>query len=159
MDKVRRTMMKKTFPALLASALALVLAVFLVGCTQSVTGGTADPQKLLIPRWFLSELTVNGQKVDIPAGQQKITLQFEDNGKANGTGGCNTFGSDYKASKDGKLSFGQMMSTLMACDDMQQEGAYFDALAKVQQFQVDGGILTLSSTDGKNLLVFSMPPK
>jgi heat shock protein HslJ len=151
--------MTKTYVSILAGLMALLVILMLAGCAQPIEMGNADPQKLLIPRWFLSELTLNGQKVDIPAGQQNITLQFEDGGKANGNSGCNDFGTDYKAGKDGKLSFGQITSTLMACDNMQQESAYLDALSKVQQFKVEGGKLTLSSADGQTAMVFTMPPK
>jgi heat shock protein HslJ len=157
-------MMKKKFFAPLIAGLSLLMIVFLIGCTPAPAApggaGAADPQKLLIPRWFLSELTLNGQKVEIPAGQQKMTLQFEEGGKVGGTGGCNSFGGEYKAGTDGKVTFGQLASTLMACaDGMQQESAYLEALSKVQQYQVAEGKLTLSSTDGQTTLVFAMPPK
>ena len=42
---------------------------------------------------------------------------------------------------------------------MAQESAYFSALAKVSQFNVENGKLTLSSADGKTSLVYRMPPK
>lgn len=151
--------MKKIITASLVSLMLLAGIFFLAGCAQSMEGGSADPQKLMIPRWFLSELTLDGQKVEIPVGQQQITLRFEEGGKANGNGGCNSFGTDYKAGKDGKLSFGQITSTLMACDNMLQESAYLEALARVQQFKVEEGKLTLSSADGKTAMVFTMPPK
>ncbi len=145
----------------LAGVLALALIVFLTGCAQAVQGSdSTNPQQLLIPNWFLSELTIDGQKVDIPAGQQKITIQFTQDGQANGSGGCNSFGASYQASKDGKMKIDQIISTMMACQQgMQQEQDYFKALAKVQQFQVADGKLTMSSTDGKTVLVFIMPPK
>jgi len=155
--------MNKKSLAPLIGALMVAMMVFITGCTQTgaaQTSGSTDPQKLMIPRWFLSSLTLDGQAVDIPAGQQKITLQFEQDNKANGAGGCNSFGTEYKVSPDGKLSFSPIMSTLMACTEgMEQESAYFNALAKVEQFKVDGGKLTLSSADGKTSLVFQMPPK
>ncbi len=151
--------MKKIITASLVSLMLLAGIFFLAGCAQSMEGGSTEPQKLLIPRWFLSELTLDGQKVEVPVGQQQITLRFEEGGKANGNGGCNSFGTNYKAGKDGKLSFGQITSTLMACDNMLQESAYLEALARVQQFKVEEGKLTLSSADGKTSMVFTMPPK
>jgi heat shock protein HslJ len=158
-------MNKKIIPAMLG-ALAVVLVITAIVLTQtarpqaSPAGPETDPQKLLIPRWFLSALTLDGQTIEIPAGQQTMTIQFEEGDKANGTGGCNSFGADYQAGKDGRMSFGPIMSTMMACaDGMQQETAYFQALAKVQQFRVEGVKLTLSSQDGKTSLVYRMPPK
>lgn len=152
--------MKKPFLTLLVGILMVGVVLIFAGCARASQGaGSADPQMLLIPRWFLSELTVNGEKVDIPAGQQTMTIQFEEGGKANGTGGCNSFGTEYQAGTDGKLRFGPITATLMACDDLQKETAYFQALEQVRQFKVEEGRLTLSSDDGKALLIFSMPPK
>lgn len=151
--------MKKIITASLVSLMVLAGIIFLAGCAQSLEGGSADPQTLLIPRWFLSELTLDGRKVEIPAGQQQITLQFEEGGKANGNGGCNSFGTDYKAGKNGRLSFGAIASTMMACDNMQQESAYLEALSRAQHYKVAEGKLTLFSADGKTVLVFTMPTK
>jgi putative lipoprotein len=158
-------MNRKVTVAVIAAFAVILIAAAVVfarnaGPKAPSASPETDPQKLMIPRWFLSALTLDGQVIDIPAGQQKMTLQFETETKANGTGGCNSFGADYQASKDGKLSFGPIMSTMMACENgMQLETAYLQALAKVQQFKVVQTKLTLSSNDGKTTLVLSMPPK
>jgi putative lipoprotein len=121
---------------------------------------STDPQTLLIPRWFLAGLTLNGQKVEIATGQQSITIQFTPEGKVNGKGGCNSFSASYQANPDGKLSFSPVISTKMACaDSMQTESAYFSALAKVQQFKLVSGQLMLSSSDGQTQLTYKRPPK
>ncbi len=117
-----------------------------------------DPQMLMIPRWFLSNLTLNGQQVAVEPGQQTTTIQFAAEGKANGKGGCNNFSTSYQAGPDGKLSFSPVVSTKMACpDSMVKESAYFEALSKVQQFKIEDGKLILSSSDGKTSLVFVKP--
>lgn len=154
-------------PALLGAALIVVIAAALIstqaGAAQkppSQSNASTNPQRLMIPRWFLNALTLDGQTVEIPADQQSITLQFAQAGSANGKGGCNEFGTTYTVNPDGKLSFGPVMATKMACDSlMAQENAYFNALAKVAQFKTEGGKLTLSSADGKTTLVYRMPPK
>lgn len=144
----------------------VVIAVILItqnGAAQKPPAqgdGFTDPQMLLIPRWFLSALTVNGQKLEIAPGQQTTTLQFTPDGKANGKGGCNNFSTTYQAGPDGKMSFSPVISTKMACPDtMAQESAYFEGLAKTQQFKIEAGQLILSSADGQTRLVFSRPPK
>jgi heat shock protein HslJ len=120
----------------------------------------ADPQMLMIPRWFLVSLELDGEALDVPAGQQELTLQFESPARANGTGGCNTFGADFQADYDGSLSFGPVVSTRMFCEGkMDLENAYFQALSQVEQFRVAEGRLTLASGDGQVGLVFAMPPK
>jgi heat shock protein HslJ len=138
----------------------LVSQVFAAKEPAAQAVGSSDPQRLLIPRWFLTGLTLDGKQVAIAEGQQKITIQFKEDGSVNGTGGCNSFGGTYKAGSDGKISFSELASTLMACDgDMEAESAYFTALGKVQQFKTDQGQLTFTSADGKTTLVFHMPPK
>lgn len=162
-------MMKNKSIWLIGILLVLVVIVYALifaerakapGNPPAQGSGPTDPQMLLIPRWFLREMTVDGKSFNLP--EQGMTLQFEENGQANGQGGCNSFGSSYTASKDGKMSFGPIMSTEMACiegDAMERESAYLQGLAKVQQYSVEVGKLTLSSADGKVLLVFGMPPK
>jgi heat shock protein HslJ len=160
--------MKKQYLAPVFGAAVLIVIVVVLILVQSGAAqqppapgsGSTDPQTLMIPRWFLNSLSLDGQAVDIPADQQSITLQFVPDGSANGKGGCNEFGTTYTAAADGKLSFGPVMSTKMACDSlMVQENAYFNALGKVTQFKTEGGRLTLSSADGKTTLVYRMPPK
>ncbi len=157
--------MNKKLVLAILGALVIILVIAAVAFAQNsgsktATSGETDPKKLMIPRWFLSSLTLDGQAVQVAAGQQAVTIQFKPDSKANGTGGCNSFGADYQVSNDGKLTFGPIMSTMMACDQgMELETASFQALAKVQQFRAAEGKLTLSSSDGKTTLVFALPPK
>jgi heat shock protein HslJ len=57
----------------------------------------------------------------------------------------------------GKLSFGQITSTLMACADegvMDQEQRYFQALQNAGEFTLDGDRLTVLYDDGQGALNF-----
>ena len=106
-------MKRKHLPALLGAVLIVVIAAALIatraGAAQkppAQSSASTDPQRLMIPRWFLNALTLDGQTVEIPPDQQSITLQFAQGGSANGKGGCNEFGTTYTVSPDGKLSFG-----------------------------------------------------
>lgn len=147
----------------------LVAMVILAGCVGSAPASgastatpapLADPQHLLIPRWFLSSLTLDGQEVAIADDQQAVTIQFSEDGSVNGTGGCNDFGTTYTLGADGKLEFGPVTSTKMACEQgMDIENAYFQALEKVERFSTENFRLVLSSADGKTSLTFRMPPK
>jgi heat shock protein HslJ len=119
----------------------------------------ADPQKLLIPRWFLRAMTVDGREVPIEADQQKVTIQFAEDGSANGTASCNSFFTNYEAGKDGQMLFGPIGATKMWCDQMPLESDYFEALSQVQRYNTDNNQLTLTSEDGSTTLVFAMPPK
>ncbi len=145
---------------------ALVTLIFVIDPNRTVKTVQAqepqitEPQKLLIPRWFLTSLTVQGQPVEL-IGPQAQSIQFTPDGKVNGQGGCNSFGGEYQARQDGKLTIGQLISTQMACaDGMAQETAYLQALGQVQHFQFNEQMkLVLTSEDGKTTLVFTRPPK
>jgi heat shock protein HslJ len=160
-------MMNKRF-YILSGVLVVLIAVVIILMTRQSQANTppptpngwnaTDPQTLMIPRWFLNTLVVDGKEVEL--GDKLLNLQFEEGSKANGEGGCNSFFADYQVSSDGKLSFGPIGSTKMACEPgMDLETAYFDALSRVQQFRTEQGKLTLSSTDGKTTLIYNMPPK
>lgn len=153
----------------LAAVLVILVAAVVVFLVQSnaaesaapVEAGTStDPQRLMIPRWFLFSLALDGQDMNVPEQQQAVTIQFEEGGSANGTGGCNDFSTTYEADMDGKMVFGPVASTKMMCDaTIELENAYFQALAKVEKFAFEDYHLVLSSADGKTRVVFAMPPK
>jgi heat shock protein HslJ len=131
-----------------------------VSPTEKPAQGRAstDPQRLMIPRWILSSLVLDGKEYTLPARQ--VSVQFEEGGKANGEGGCNNFFTEYQAGMDGKMQFGPVGATKMACTEgMEAENAYFQALAKVSQFKTEDWKLFMTSPDGKTSLVFRMPPK
>lgn len=78
------------------------------------------------------------------------TLSFGADGRASGDGSCNHFGGTYEA-KDGKLTFGALSSTMMACLEpgvMEQETAYLNALTRVVRYHISGNRLTLFDADG-----------
>jgi putative lipoprotein len=97
---------------------------------------------------------VSGQKTAV-AGVE-TSLVFRTDGKVSGKLGCNSMGGDYSA-RDAQITFGEIVSTMMACPDpqMEQEGAAFDVLKNTAGFKLEGGRLTITSTDGKNALVFA----
>ena len=97
--------------------------------------------------WRLSSL--GGE--DAAAGVAS-TITFNDDGNVSGNGGCNSFGG--QAAFDGaKLKFGDLFSTMMACEEakMKQEGAFLAALEKTASYSVEGDTLTL--LDGAGVAV------
>lgn len=125
---------------------------------SSTVDPLADPQKLMIPRWFLTSIMVDGKVFEL--GDKQLSLQFEEGGQANGQGACNGFGTTYEVGPGNEMSFGAIMSTKMMCDPgMDLENAYFQALEKVTMFRTEDYKVFLTSEDGQTSLVFSMPPK
>jgi heat shock protein HslJ len=141
----------------------LLLSLIVAGCTNNAAARgeeMTDPQKLLIPRWFLFSMELDGQSFAIAEDQQRMTLQFEEDGAANGGGGCNDFFTNYEAEIDGAMHFGPIGATKMFCEDtMELETAYFAAMGKVETFRFEDYRLVLASQDDTTKLVFRMPPK
>jgi heat shock protein HslJ len=84
----------------------------------------------------------------------KTTAQFED-GNVSGNAGCNSYNGSYQVDGD-EISFGPMMSTLMACPPpvMEQESGFMAALGMVATFEVSGETLTMIDEAGEVVLEF-----
>jgi heat shock protein HslJ len=82
---------------------------------------------------------------------------FGEDGTISGNVGCNNFGGDYKVDGD-KITFGSISSTLMMCADPaigDQESAVLNTLTETVTFVIDGDILTLTSADGRSVVVLA----
>jgi heat shock protein HslJ len=99
--------------------------------------------------WRLA--TLNNQQV-VPGAPP--TLFFEEDGSMGGNASCNSFGGEYKV-RGTTIEISQLFSTLMACmdnDRMAQETLYMQMLGQVEQFEVTGGQLILTTTQGEQLI-------
>lgn len=113
--------------------------------------------------WQLVSFGLAGAETGLIEGSA-ITLEFSPDGRATGSGGCNSYGGEYQV-QDHTLSFGPIVSTKMACADpnvMQQEQQYFQALQTAGQFELAGDHLTIRYSEGREVLNFvpaaSPPP-
>lgn len=81
-----------------------------------------------------------------------VTLAFGEDGRVSGSGGCNQYGATYTR-QGGSIAFGSVISTKMACmDSMEQEQYYFMLLRMAAVYGVDGDQLTLTASDGQQLV-------
>jgi heat shock protein HslJ len=87
----------------------------------------------------------------------EITLAFQSGGQAGGSGGCNSYGSQYQV-QDGTISFDAIFTTEMACLDegvMDQEQRYYQALQAAETYKLAGDQLKITSGDGQTVLTFT----
>jgi heat shock protein HslJ len=62
-----------------------------------------------------------------------------------GHGGCNGVGGTFEIKPDMmRIKFNQGMSTMIACDDLETERAFVDALLASDNYSVNGNTLTLN---------------
>lgn len=92
-------------------------------------------------KWQLVEL--NGRAVKGTA--QTHYLTFDSNTKRlSAMAGCNTMGGVYDIKNETQLVVKQMLSTSMACENMQDEMAFAQVLSSVDHFSIAGNQLSLN---------------
>jgi heat shock protein HslJ len=93
------------------------------------------------PEWRLVEL--NGRPAGTGAGGRPATLQFIEEGRVAGFGGCNRIAGPYAVTGD-SLRLGPLVMTRMACSEgMELETAFAAALDSVESYRRDGSALEL----------------
>jgi heat shock protein HslJ len=94
----------------------------------------------------------------IPAlTEDEAMLTFGEDGTVAGSGGCNSLGGEYEVDGN-QITFGEIVSTLMACDDsrMAQEGVVTQVLSGTAQYKIEDNTLKLMNND--MVLVYSAVP-
>lgn len=106
-------------------------------------------------KWQL--VSFGGSEAEMPVIERSmITLEFDDQGRFGGSGGCNSYGGSYVV-EEGKLKFGEIITTLIACTDQainDQEGRYLQALRSAGRYTGNDSSLTIWYNDEKGLLNF-----
>jgi len=122
----------------------LIISLAIAGCSAQ-NGGQSSAA--LIGAW---KLTAYGPAdAPIPAVEGAgAGLTFNEDGTVTGSSGCNGLGGDYTVEGD-KITFGEFVSTLMACDDpiMSQEGVVYQVTTGTGSYEIDGDTLTIMNDD------------
>jgi heat shock protein HslJ len=129
----------------------LTIAVLAVAMAGWAVAG--DENRLTNTRWKVVSFSESNVESPVLDGAD-ITLEFRTDGRAGGTGGCNSFGAEYTAQGD-RLEFGAVMSTKRACVDegrMNQEMRFFQALQSARGFELDENTLKISYDEGRGVL-------
>lgn len=134
-------------------AASVITAFLLAGCSSVMQ--YADDAILYGNIWKLEKL--NGVPVAAPGGKDVTLAIVAGLNSVTGSGSCNQYFADASVSGN-KLTFGNLGSTKMACDDMNLEISYFQKLKEVDSFAVNMNKLTLYS-GGKVVLEFSVLQK
>jgi putative lipoprotein len=156
-----------------AKRLLLVLAFILAACAPITAPPVPTPpaptplpevppatmDDLVATQWKLVSYGSPGAETPVVEGSE-VTLAFQEDGQAGGSGGCNSYGGPYVV-EDGVLSFGEIVSTLVACLDeqvMEQEQQYFQALQSAGQYVRGADQLTIYYDSGQRVLNFVASP-
>jgi heat shock protein HslJ len=133
----------------LVLALPLTLSIVAAACGDD-DDDAAAASGLDSTGWVLDDTSL---AVDVPQdGMEEITISFTETDVA-GNSGCNNYTSTYTVPGDGKIAFGEFVTTRKACDPavMAVETAYLGQLAVVREYEIDGDDLVLSGDAGVEL--------
>lgn len=111
----------------------------------------ASAQSGVKGKWKLVSMIERPDKEVTPA-DGLITLNIQSR-SLGGNGGCNTYGGDYKIVGK-KIKIKDVVSTMMACDNLQIEQTYFGLLGKSVSYSVIGKSLIFKDKNGRVVLRF-----
>jgi heat shock protein HslJ len=126
--------------------LILVAGWVLAGCAAAVPSGGEhtrrnDPQTILGKTWQWESTITPVERIPVP-DPERYTILLKSDGRAKIRFDCNRGGGEFKIST-GKLSFGPLLSTRMACPPGSLDSAFTRDLQRVVSFFVDNGRLYL----------------
>jgi heat shock protein HslJ len=114
----------------------LFIACMLVisACMTAKTNTTKE--EITNRYWKLTAL--NGEPVvPVPNGGREPHMRLNPaDQRVSGNGGCNSFGGKFSLQENNGISFSQVFSTQMACDNLATEAAFFKALNAANEYRV-----------------------
>lgn len=117
----------------------------------------AETAELTGTPWVATGINNGVGGVESVGAAPAVTATFGEDGTVTGSGGCNNYNGTYEM--DGtSISFGPIASTKMACDALEQETAFFAALAASTTYAISGTTLELRDGDGALQVSFSAAP-
>lgn len=122
------------------AVVALVAIAALAACKDESVASYGGADTL----WQLKE--ISGKGFDARA-----TLRLEKSGAVSGQAPCNSYRAEQSAPYPWfKLS--PILSTKMACPDLDKETAFFSALSSMTLSEVSGNVLVLSNDAGEEMV-------
>lgn len=137
----------------------LVAWVFL-GCATDKPPGNAvrstDPQSVLKKTWQWESTVTPVERTTVP-NPERYTIRLTEDKKLEARFDCNRGGGGYEISP-GKLSFGPLMSTRMACPEDSLDAPFMKDLQRVVSFFVEDGNLYLELPADSGTMRFRAAP-
>ncbi len=152
--------MKRNETALMKYILFFVLSATLINCNSpkgvkdasaSVQDIASDPvpvtpaAELSGTYWKLTELRGQGIVVDTAAmSREPHMILHASDSTVKGNGGCNGFGGNYEWKAPNRIKFDKVISTMMACEQLETENHFFEALRNADNYYIIGDTLILN---------------
>ena len=151
------------FNSRLFTGLALFTLLALGACNFPQPGPEEQPTLPVVDVlpgtvWYLTAMgPVSNPAPAVPG--HLVTIEFGTDNTAGGSAGCNSYGGTYQV-QDGTITFSNLNSTLMACEDaalMDQETRYLIALSTAGGLALTNGQLLIFYGEAQ-VLQFSVSP-
>ena len=138
------------------SLLGMMIAGYATGGQSSLAARDTDPESVLNKtwQWVATSTPVGKTTVQNP---ERYTILLADNGRLQARFDCNRGGGDYKISS-GKLSFGPLASTRMACPPDSLDVPFTRDLQRVVSFFIESGKLYLELPVDSGTMCFRPTP-
>jgi len=117
---------------------------------------SADPQAVLGKTWQWEGTVTPVEKIAV-RNPENYTILLKDGGKVEARFDCNRGGGTYELAA-GKLTFGPMMSTRMACPEGTLDASFMRDLARVASFFLEEGSLYLELPLDSGTMRFRQAP-
>ena len=152
--------MLKTRTTAATAVLASLVVLSACGTERSGSdpgaGSVAPDVPVAGAHWAFDTVTVAGKETRAPDGAH---VEIGKDGRASGNSGCNGFGAEVSVEGD-TVTVKQQQGTEMACPG--ERGAFETVLRKAftgaLKARVDGDRLTLTSSDGENVVALTSEP-
>lgn len=139
--------------------LLMLVGIAAAACATSPSdeaGRSVDPQKILSRTWQWESTITPVEKIAVP-NPERYTILLKADGKAQIRFDCNRGGGDYKIS-EGKLSFGPLMSTRIACPPDTLDAPFLRDLQRAASFFIEKGNLYLELPFDSGTMKFRPAP-
>jgi heat shock protein HslJ len=93
--------------------------------------------------WELVELMGKPVEQKMPS-PKPLGLKFNNDGRVSGFVGCNSVGGTYEVIAGSRIKFSQLLSTMMACDDLDIENEYKKVLETADNYNLSDTALVLN---------------
>ena len=123
----------------------LLIGLILSACSskQLVSQPDVKSNEITEKKWRIIELGGESVPEEINEKMPFIFLSSENN-HITGNAGCNVINGSFKLSENNHIEFYQLISTMMACMDMETEARLKKALEQADNYSVGEGTLSLN---------------
>lgn len=122
----------------------LFTGMLLAACTTSppvVAERHTDPRLVLNKTWQWEATVTPVERMEVPT-PERYTVLLKDGGKIQARFDCNNGGGEYRIAA-GRLTFGPLFSTRMACPEGSLDAPFMRDLQRAESFFVENGLLYL----------------